>query len=127
MGKKNSFIIASVSKGVWTLTHEHFASNHPIVVSFIHAVMYTYYFIAMHTKVPETGKNLPIWWKSSLTIMQMIQFLIMMGQGVYSYAMNCQGVNHKITIVCFWYTMTLLLMFAKFYGDSYSKKKSKKR
>merc|ERR1719491_1647128 len=47
---------------------------------FIHTVMYTYYFICMHTKVPETGKSLPIWWKSSLTSLQMIQFVTMTSQ-----------------------------------------------
>eukprot|EP00559_Dactyliosolen_fragilissimus_P001156 CAMPEP_0184864188 /NCGR_PEP_ID=MMETSP0580-20130426/14080_1 /TAXON_ID=1118495 /ORGANISM="Dactyliosolen fragilissimus" /LENGTH=199 /DNA_ID=CAMNT_0027362873 /DNA_START=35 /DNA_END=631 /DNA_ORIENTATION=+ len=29
---------------------------------FIHTVMYTYYFICMHTKDPQTGKVIPIWW-----------------------------------------------------------------
>merc|ERR1712066_716110 len=93
---------------------------------FIHTVMYTYYFICMHTKVPETGKNLSIWWKSSLTMMQMIQFVVLMGQGVYSYVHQCPGCNHRMTVLCFSYTGTLLAMFASFYVSSYSKKSKRK-
>merc|ERR1719183_811289 len=38
----------------------------------IHTVMYTYYFISLHTK--------DIWWKKYLTLMQMAQFVTMMSQ-----------------------------------------------
>lgn len=38
----------------------------------IHTVMYTYYFLSMHTK--------DIWWKKYLTLMQIVQFLAMNGQ-----------------------------------------------
>merc|ERR1712188_210560 len=39
----------------------------------IHAIMYTYYFVSMHTK--------DIWWKKYLTQMQMVQFCTMIAQG----------------------------------------------
>lgn len=38
----------------------------------IHTVMYTYYFLSMHTK--------DIWWKKYLTLFQIIQFLTMNAQ-----------------------------------------------
>jgi hypothetical protein len=40
---------------------------------FVHAIMYAYYFLCLH-KPPD------IWWKPYLTIMQMVQFLIMVAQ-----------------------------------------------
>ena len=42
----------------------------------IHTVMYTYYFLSMHTK--------DIWWKKYLTLFQIIQFLAMNAQVRYS-------------------------------------------
>lgn len=94
--------------------------------AFIHTVMYTYYFICMHTKNPETGKSLPIWWKSSLTMMQMIQFMTLMSSGVYAYLNDCDGYNHQVSSLCVWYTASLLLLFAVFFVGSYGKKKRKK-
>ena len=40
-----------------------------VLNGFIHTVMYTYYFVSLHTK--------EIWWKSALTMSQMIQFVVM--------------------------------------------------
>jgi len=95
---------------------------------FIHTVMYTYYFICMHTKVPETGKNLPIWWKSSLTMMQMIQFVTMMSQAIYLLTHeSCDGHSFRITATYFVYILSLFFLFAQFFVASYMKpKKSKK-
>jgi elongation of very long chain fatty acids protein 4 len=94
--------------------------------AFIHTVMYSYYLICMHTKDPTTGKSLPIWWKSSLTIMQMIQFMTLMVSGIYAYAKQCDGHNQRISTVCVCYTGTLLLLFAFFFVASYGKPKKKK-
>lgn len=51
-----------------------------VLNGFIHTVMYTYYFVCMHTKVPTkwlsdptVSKSCPIWWKSALTMNQMVQ------------------------------------------------------
>jgi elongation of very long chain fatty acids protein 4 len=97
---------------------------------FVHTVMYTYYFICMHTKIPGGGgKSLPIWWKSSLTIAQMVQFVTLMISGVYTYLNDCQGYNYRVSSLCCWYTATLLGLFASFFSISYlsaSKKKGKK-
>ena len=40
-----------------------------VLNGFIHTVMYTYYFVSLHTK--------EIWWKSAFTMSQMIQFVVM--------------------------------------------------
>lgn len=93
---------------------------------FIHTVMYTYYFICMHTKVPETGKSLPIWWKSSLTMMQMIQFVTMMSQASYLMITQCKESSARVVAVYLVYIFSLLILFAQFYVNSYKKPKKKK-
>mmetsp|Transcript_14056 Transcript_14056/g.28037 ORF Transcript_14056/g.28037 Transcript_14056/m.28037 type:complete len:274 (+) Transcript_14056:179-1000(+) len=94
---------------------------------FIHTVMYTYYFVCMHTKDPNTGKSIPIWWKSSLTMLQMIQFVTMMSQAFSIYFTDCRGSSPRIVLIYFFYIATLLFLFAQFYVASYMKPKKKKK
>ena len=93
---------------------------------FIHTVMYTYYFICMHTKVPETGKSLPIWWKSSLTMMQMIQFMCMMSQATFLLVTQCKNTSLRVVIAYFIYILSLFVLFAQFFVSSYMTPKGKK-
>lgn len=93
---------------------------------FIHTVMYTYYFICMHTKNPETGRPLPIWWKSYLTLMQMIQFVTMMSQATYLLGSQCEKTSLKVVFVYLVYILSLFFLFAQFYVASYTKPKKKK-
>jgi len=84
-----------------------------VLNGFIHAAMCTYYFICMHTKVPETGKNLNIWWKSSLTMMQLIQFTCMMSQATY--LMVVRRLVWELflhTLFIFWVCLFCLLSFS---------------
>jgi elongation of very long chain fatty acids protein 4 len=97
-----------------------------VLNGFIHTVMYTYYFICMHTKVPETGKSLPIWWKSSLTMMQMIQFVTMMSQASYLLCTQCEKTSLRVVFAYLVYILSLLILFAQFYVASYTKPKKKK-
>merc|ERR1719183_3395479 len=93
---------------------------------FIHTVMYTYYFICMHTKDPQTGKSLPIWWKSYLTLMQLIQFTLMMSQATYLVFHGCDKLSLRITKIYFVYILSLFFLFAQFFVNSYMKPKKKK-
>jgi hypothetical protein len=92
---------------------------------FIHTVMYTYYFICMHTKVPETGKSLVIWWKSSLTLMQLFQFVTMMSQGGYLLSTQCPKISLRITAAYVTYILSLFFLFAQFFVASYMTKPKK--
>lgn len=94
---------------------------------FIHTVMYTYYFICMHTKDPKTGKSLPIWWKSSLTSFQLLQFTLMMSQATYLVFHGCDQLSLRVTVVYFVYILSLFFLFAQFFVQSYltPKKKTK--
>lgn len=98
-----------------------------VLNGFIHTVMYTYYFICMHTKVPATGKNLPIWWKSSLTLMQLTQFITMMSQATYLLTHSeCTGHSKRITGSYLVYILSLFVLFAQFFVSSYMKPKKRK-
>lgn len=99
-----------------------------VLNGFIHTVMYTYYFICMHTRDPATGKSLPIWWKSSLTMMQLIQFVTMMTQSTYlmTHSSTCTGNSFRITSTYFVYILSLFFLFAQFFVSSYMKPKKKK-
>lgn len=94
---------------------------------FIHTVMYTYYFICMHTKDPKTGKSLPIWWKSSLTMMQLFQFVTMMSQALYLLGTQSEKVSLRVTAVYLVYILSLFFLFAQFFVQSYMKPKPKKK
>eukprot|EP00521_Asterionellopsis_glacialis_P000388 CAMPEP_0195246082 /NCGR_PEP_ID=MMETSP0706-20130129/200_1 /TAXON_ID=33640 /ORGANISM="Asterionellopsis glacialis, Strain CCMP134" /LENGTH=273 /DNA_ID=CAMNT_0040297409 /DNA_START=51 /DNA_END=873 /DNA_ORIENTATION=- len=97
-----------------------------VLNGFIHTVMYTYYFICMHTKDPKTGKSLPIWWKSSLTMMQLIQFVTMMSQGTYLMATQCQNTSLRVVFAYVVYILSLFFLFGQFFVQSYMKKPKKK-
>merc|ERR1711937_1103642 len=90
-----------------------------VLNGFIHTVMYTYYFICMHTKDKETGKSIPIWWKSYLTLMQLIQFVTMMSQGTYLVINGCDTLSIRITATYVVYILSLFFLFAQFFVQSY--------
>jgi len=97
---------------------------------FIHTVMYTYYFICMHTRDPKTGKSLPIWWKSSLTGLQLVQFVTMMSQGSTILYKQCSGVPLRVSALYVVYILSLFVLFLQFFIASYikpSKKKAEKK
>lgn len=113
----------------WLNSHVNYDGDIYLTVvlnGFIHTVMYTYYFICMHTKVPETGKSLPIWWKSSLTMMQMVQFVTMMSQGTYLMATGCKDTSLKVVALYVAYILSLFFLFAQFFVASYVKPKKAK-
>merc|ERR1712078_738456 len=98
-----------------------------VLNGFIHTVMYTYYFICMHTKDPKSGKSLPIWWKSHLTLMQLIQFVTMMSQGTYVVVTKCESLSTQIAATYVVYILSLFFLFAQFFVQSYMTPKKKKK
>ncbi len=90
----------------------------------IHTIMYTYYFVTLHTK--------DVWWKSALTMGQMIQFVLMNAQAGYLLYNNCSTYPRNILIAYLVYILSLLVLFANFFivsyvsgGDKKGKSKSK--
>ena len=113
-----------------------------ILNGLIHSMMYTYYFVAMHTKVPkdwtatkvnkktgkaEAMKNIPIAWKSLLTLGQLFQFCCMMSQAVYLLNSECKSLPNPIVIKSYLgYILSLFVLFSQFFVQSYFPKKDKK-
>ena len=85
----------------------------------IHTVMYTYYFVSLHTK--------EIWWKSALTLSQMIQFVIMNAQAFYLLKTGCTQYPVRIIQIYLYYIISLLILFLNFFLASYIFKKSGKK
>jgi len=83
----------------------------------IHAMMYTYYFVSLHTT--------EIWWKSFLTLGQMFQFCCMITQALYLVTSNCDQSPVRVTYLYCVYIITLLFLFAQFFVTSYTKKPKK--
>jgi hypothetical protein len=84
----------------------------------IHTVMYTYYFVSLHTK--------DIWWKSALTMCQMVQFVVMNAQAAYLLYYGCSQYPPRIIIAYLYYIVSLLVLFAHFFVLSYLVKGKKR-
>jgi len=85
----------------------------------IHTVMYTYYFVSMHTK--------DIWWKKYLTLMQITQFCIMMTQAACMMTNGDSTFPPVMTKAYFWYILSMLSLFVHFYVQSYTKNSKPKK
>lgn len=81
--------------------------------AFIHSIMYTYYFVSMHTK--------EIWWKRFLTIAQMTQFCVMLFQGTTMLTKNCGQFPVRVGQMYLVYVGSLLALFLHFFFTSGSK------
>jgi len=91
-----------------------------VLNGFIHSVMYTYYFVSLHTR--------HIWWKPYLTSAQMVQFTTMIAQASIVLAKDCGTLPpRRIAHLYFYYIFTLLALFAQFFVKSYMVKPEKKK
>ncbi|KAJ0180136.1 hypothetical protein K1T71_004727 [Dendrolimus kikuchii] len=89
--------------------------------SFIHVLMYTYYFMA--GLGPQYQKYL--WWKKYLTSLQLIQFCIVLYTNITGlFAENCNYPKYLNYIVLFNCT-AFLYMFGMFYYQNYVKNNKK--
>ncbi|XP_025416904.1 elongation of very long chain fatty acids protein 4-like isoform X2 [Sipha flava] len=85
-----------------------------IVNSFVHIVMYSYYFLT--ALGPNVRKHL--WWKKYLTCIQIIQFIIAITYCISLYAFDCTYPRLFIVYV-FADIVLFLYMFLKFYKKTY--------
>ncbi|GMH42475.1 hypothetical protein BSKO_10394 [Bryopsis sp. KO-2023] len=85
--------------------------------SFVHVLMYTYYFLASVIGKDEKKKKKYLWWGRYMTQFQMFQFTTMMLQAYY-----CQRYSPYtpfLSKLLFWYMITLLVLFVNFYVKKY--------
>lgn len=90
-----------------------------VLNSFVHIVMYTYYFLALFG--PNMQKKLK-WFKKSITTLQIIQFLLLITNGLIASNPSC---NSAKWFLAFYMPniVLLLFMFVKFYSKNYTEKK----
>lgn len=85
-----------------------------MVNSFVHVIMYTYYFLSAFG--PEVQKYL--WWKRYLTQLQLIQFCMIIIHLVVGMSTTC---DFPFILNCFIivYCITLIALFTNFYIETY--------
>ncbi|KAI1309057.1 Elongation of very long chain fatty acids protein 7 [Halotydeus destructor] len=99
-----------------------FGSNIIILNSFIHVVMYTYYFLSSFG--PEMQPYL--WWKKHLTKLQLVQFVILLAQSSYFvFFLDCPGAN-IVPYLQMAEAGYFLFAFGQFYIREYSKERKTK-
>eukprot|EP01147_Barroeca_monosierra_P004170 gene4170-6517_t len=89
--------------------------------SFIHVLMYSHYFLSTF--------KIQMWWKPYLTQMQLIQFVMVTIQALLSFMLDDQlGWPYFLRWVMLFYTISMIILFSRFYVQSYlSKPTAKKR
>jgi elongation of very long chain fatty acids protein 4 len=94
--------------------------------SFIHVLMYGYYFWSTVGAKPAEGQkprpHHPVYWKEWITRSQMIQFCIMMIQATCDLWITVPKSYPRFCVwILFYYMMTMLALFGQFYIQSYLK------
>jgi len=68
--------------------------------------------------LPETHVQ-DIWWKSALTLGQIIQFMTMNAQGAYMIYTGCTKYPPNLLWTYLYYVLSLLVLFVHFYLMAY--------
>ncbi|KAH8407665.1 hypothetical protein KR222_010103, partial [Zaprionus bogoriensis] len=91
--------------------------------TFVHGIMYFYYFVT--ALKPDIKRNL--WWKKYITIIQLLQFIILLSQAVYVLLFNrkCQF-PLIMQLLQVSQSIIMIFMFGKFYIQAYVKPKKHK-
>lgn len=106
---------------IW-IVGKYYPGLEPAIIGFcntiVHMVMYFYYLVA--ALGPAFKKYL--WWKKYLTVLQMIQFVIILIYAAAALVVSC-GFNKHILYVMLGEGTFNLLLFMNFYRRSYGKQK----
>lgn len=87
------------------------ASLFPLINTFVHIVMYTYYFLSSYG-------NQSLWWKKYLTIMQLVQFLVCIFQAILLLQPGCPFPT-VFSVFLIVHAFYFLISFKAFYKRSY--------
>ncbi|GFQ89001.1 elongation of very long chain fatty acids protein 7 [Trichonephila clavata] len=87
---------------------------------FVHVIMYFYYGLAAFGKRMQKY----LWWKRYLTVLQILQFVIILSYMAFSFLTGCESFG-SIEIASFIFVFALLVLFVNFYRNSFKKKERK--
>ncbi|CAO1390131.1 unnamed protein product [Diamesa serratosioi] len=90
-----------------------------VLNSIIHIIMYSYYLLTVFKVLEKYLKK----FKPIMTSMQLIQFLLILGQCIAAMMPSCK--QSKLFYVMFVNIVILTTMFGNFYRENYTKKKSR--
>lgn len=87
-----------------------------MINSFVHAIMYFYYFLS----ALYPGVKTSIWWKKYITIIQLIQFVILFVHSTYVlvFSKGC-GLPKSIPLIVGLQAVIMMWMFTNFYIKTY--------
>ncbi|RWS12774.1 elongation of very long chain fatty acids protein-like protein [Dinothrombium tinctorium] len=91
----------------------------PFINCGVHMIMYTYY--CLSALGPKVRKYL--WWKKYLTILQMVQFVVVIIHACIPLFIDC-GFNPMFAYLLIAHAVLFYIMFYNFYTNAYSSKKS---
>jgi len=97
--------------------------------SFIHVLMYAYYLWSSVSGKQKGPK--PVWteagfYRQYITTMQMVQFTLMLIQATYNILVP-NAYPRFLSVILFFYMISMLTLFAQFYRKSYVPKGSKQK
>ncbi|XP_034106052.2 elongation of very long chain fatty acids protein F-like [Drosophila albomicans] len=92
--------------------------------TFVHTVMYFYYMVS----AKYSGLKGSIWWKKYITLIQIIQFIIVLSQSVYIYFFNSQcKFPTSLQFLISSCASLFIVMFTSFYIKTYTTSRPQKQ
>ena len=89
----------------------------PILNSIIHVLMYSYYFLSSYG---DRFKRY-LWWKRYLTVLQLIQFHMVLFHTLYALTFSDCGYSRGVLVCQTIYLLSLIAFFLNFYFKNYTK------
>lgn len=117
----HSFMVLSYYWGIKYYPGGH-GSFVGFINSFIHVIMYGYYFLA--ALGPQVQKHL--WWKKYLTSLQMLQFMMIFVHSMQLLFTSCNVPNTIIAYTMF-NTLVFLVLFRDFFVKAYQRTQHKSK
>lgn len=94
-----------------------------VLNSFVHILMYIYYYMAA---IPAYKNYL--WWKKYITIVQLVQFFIILTQTLIMFPQPCLNSIHRLlALVGLSFLMYMIYSFSMFYLNTYIRENKKER
>lgn len=110
-------LVVTFTSWTWFRAEVEWVADGVIFNTFVHCIMYYYYYLAGIGKHP--------WWKKYVTSLQILQFVSSFAftsiWAYYHFTVGCQFLN--LILVSVMFNGWLLVMFVSFYISSYSAKK----
>jgi len=106
----------------WYMLYDHPGGDYylgPLLNSWVHIWMYTYYLLA--SMMSKENRKKYLWWSQYLTKMQIVQFGVNISHSVYS--LMYSPYRTPLYIIGFAHQLSFIVLFGHFYYQKYKKQK----